>query len=100
MVPLNKIKPNSAKMKKRDGKTVISPADLDQNYFKRDVPLIYTIIQRTAFALSDHIYCNTSLFDQSVINIYKIKFKRLTTILINSLIIQMIIILQEEKTFL
>ena len=89
IVPLNKIKLNSAKMKKRDGKTVISPADPDQNYFKRDVPLIvkklkeqlkkekssvsqhlhYKCTQRTAFALSDHIYCNASLFNQNIINI-------------------------------
>ena len=40
MTPLTDIKPKSAKMKKRDGKMSIMPADPDKNYFKRDVALI------------------------------------------------------------
>ena len=40
MVPLNEIKPNSAKIKKRDGNTVLSPEDPDRSYFKRNVPLV------------------------------------------------------------
>ena len=47
MVPLNEIKPNSAKIKKRDGNTVISPADPDRSYFKRNVPLVIKNLKRT-----------------------------------------------------
>ena len=62
MVPLNEIKPNSSKIKKRDGNTVISPADPDQ---------------KTALALSDHVYCKTALFDQNIIHIDNTKIKNI-----------------------
>ena len=59
MVPLNKIKPNSANMKKRDAKTVISPANPNQNYFKRDVPLIVKKLKeqlKKEKTMEEHVY--------------------------------------------
>ena len=106
MIPLKNIKLKSAKMKKRNGKFVIAPADSDDTYFKRDVSKIienlnkkldneinvekhvykvlmksdigkytslgqhlhYRYSKETAFALSDHSYCVSPLFDSAIIS--------------------------------
>ena len=59
MIPLTEIKPKSAKMKKKNGKMLIMPADPDKQYFKRDVALIVKGLQnelKKEKPVEEHVY--------------------------------------------
>ena len=59
MIPLKDIKIKSAKMRKKDGKIKIQPADSCNSYFKRDVTSIMKKLNDSIEkekALESHIY--------------------------------------------
>ena len=52
MIPLKDIKPKSAKMKNKDGKMIISPADCNKSSLKRDVSsIVYGMIKLLLLAI-------------------------------------------------
>ena len=59
MLPLKDIKPKSAKMKKKNGQIVISAADSNDSYFKRDVSSIIKNLEekfKTEKPIEEHIH--------------------------------------------